>query len=198
VLKIRRDDGPDILTFTEAGGLARLGLNSAGIAITANYLQSDRDYRRLGVPLALIRRNVLQQEHVALAMRTVYATPKSAANNMAVRRFRHAVVGLPPRAPWPGWHLGRDRRHGGDAPGRGGDGGGDAAGQQPHVHPIQPDPRPDAAGGGRQPSRRSAVSMTPRASSSASAALLRARTSCVSSIQRCSLSAPIGPSAVTS
>jgi isopenicillin-N N-acyltransferase-like protein len=73
-----------VLTFTEAGALARSGLNAAGIAITANYLESDRDYRRLGVPLALIRRKVLENEHLALAMRTVYATPKSAANNMIV------------------------------------------------------------------------------------------------------------------
>jgi isopenicillin-N N-acyltransferase-like protein len=84
VLRIRRDDGPDILTFTEVGGLARSGLNAAGIAITANYLESDRDYRNLGVPLALIRRKVLMQEHVALAMRQVYATPKSGSNNMIV------------------------------------------------------------------------------------------------------------------
>jgi isopenicillin-N N-acyltransferase like protein len=84
VLYIRRDDGPDILTFTEAGGLARSGLNSAGIAITANYLQSDRDYRTLGVPLALIRRKALQQAHLAHALKAVYATPKSAANNMMV------------------------------------------------------------------------------------------------------------------
>jgi len=84
VLRIRSDGGPDILTFTEAGGLARSGLNSAGIAITANYLQSDRDYRDIGVPLALIRRKVLEQHHVALAMRAVYATPKSASNNMMV------------------------------------------------------------------------------------------------------------------
>jgi isopenicillin-N N-acyltransferase-like protein len=84
VLHVRREDGPDILTFTEAGGLARCGLNSAGIAITANYLESDRDYRDTGVPLALIRRKVLLEEHVALAMRTVYATPKSASNNMIV------------------------------------------------------------------------------------------------------------------
>ena len=76
LLRVRSDDGPDILTFTEAGGLARSGLNSAGIAITANYLQSDRDYRDLGVPLALIRRKVLEQQHVALAMRAVHATPK--------------------------------------------------------------------------------------------------------------------------
>jgi isopenicillin-N N-acyltransferase-like protein len=84
VLRIRRDDGPDILTFTEAGGLARSGLNGAGIAITANYLESDRDYQDIGVPLALIRRKVLAQEHVAMAMRTVYATRKSASNNMIV------------------------------------------------------------------------------------------------------------------
>jgi isopenicillin-N N-acyltransferase-like protein len=84
VLRIRRDDGPDLLTFTEAGGLARSGLNAAGIAITANYLESDRDYRQVGVPLALIRRKVLESEHLALAMRAVYATPKSAANNMIV------------------------------------------------------------------------------------------------------------------
>jgi isopenicillin-N N-acyltransferase-like protein len=84
VLRILRDDGPDLLTFTEAGGLARSGLNAAGIAITANYLESDRDYRQVGVPLALIRRKVLESEHVALAMRAVYVTPKSAANNMIV------------------------------------------------------------------------------------------------------------------
>jgi isopenicillin-N N-acyltransferase-like protein len=84
VLRVRREDGPDILTFTEAGGLARSGLNAAGIAITANYLESDRDYRDIGVPLALIRRKVLLQEHVALAMRAVYATPKSASNNMII------------------------------------------------------------------------------------------------------------------
>jgi isopenicillin-N N-acyltransferase-like protein len=82
VLRIRSDGGPDILTFTEPRGLARSGLNSAGIAITANYLQSDRDYRDIGVPLALIRRKVLEQQHVALAMRAVHATPKSASNNM--------------------------------------------------------------------------------------------------------------------
>jgi isopenicillin-N N-acyltransferase like protein len=84
VLKVRRDDGPDLMTFTEAGALGRCGFNAVGIAITANYLESDRDYRQVGVPLALIRRKVLESEHVALAMRTVYCTKKSAANNMIV------------------------------------------------------------------------------------------------------------------
>jgi isopenicillin-N N-acyltransferase-like protein len=84
VVRVRRDDGPDVLTFTEAGGLARSGMNSAGIAITANYLESDRDYKQVGVPLALLRRKALEQERLALAMRIVYATPKSASNNVMV------------------------------------------------------------------------------------------------------------------
>jgi isopenicillin-N N-acyltransferase like protein len=84
VLKITGGEGPAILTFTEAGALARSGFNAAGVAITANYLECDRDYRRLGVPLALIRRKALEQSHLALALRAVYVTPKSAANNMIV------------------------------------------------------------------------------------------------------------------
>ena len=58
VLRIRRDDGPDILTFTEAGGLARSSLNAAGVAITANYLESDCDRQEMGVPLVFLRRKV--------------------------------------------------------------------------------------------------------------------------------------------
>jgi len=92
VLRVRRDDGPDLLTFTEAGGLARSGFNAAGVAITANYLECDRDYRRLGVPLALIRRKVLESQHLALAMRCVYTTPKSAANNMIVSHAEGGVA----------------------------------------------------------------------------------------------------------
>lgn len=84
VLHVRRSDGPDILTFTEAGGLARSGMNSAGISITANFLESDRDYRQIGIPLALLRRRALEQPHLAAAMGCLYATPKSSSNNVVV------------------------------------------------------------------------------------------------------------------
>jgi len=84
VLHVKREDGPDLLTFTEAGALARTGFNAAGISITANYLESDRDYRELGVPLALIRRKVLEQQQLAMAMHVVYTTRKSASNNMII------------------------------------------------------------------------------------------------------------------
>lgn len=82
VLRVRRDDGPDFLTFVEAGGLARCGMNAAGVSITANYLESERDFTQAGVPLALIRRKVLEQEHFAMAMKAVATTPKACSNNM--------------------------------------------------------------------------------------------------------------------
>jgi isopenicillin-N N-acyltransferase-like protein len=84
VLRIYRDDGPDVLTFVEAGGLGRHGMNSAGIGISGNYLRSDRDYTQTGVPLALVRRKAMDQEHVALSMRTIATTPKACATNMLI------------------------------------------------------------------------------------------------------------------
>jgi isopenicillin-N N-acyltransferase like protein len=92
VLRVLREDGPDLLTFTEAGGLARSGMNAAGVSITANYLESDRDYKQIGVPLALLRRKALEQEQLALAMRIVYATAKSASNNVMVSHANGVVI----------------------------------------------------------------------------------------------------------
>jgi len=94
VLRIKRDDGPDLLTFTEAGGLARSGFNSAGIGITANYLESDRDYRDLGIPLPFIRRRALEAKHFALAIKVVATTPKSGSNNMIVSTAEGFAVDL--------------------------------------------------------------------------------------------------------
>lgn len=94
VLRIRRTDGPDILTFTEAGGLARSGFNAAGIAITANYLECDRDYRATGVPLPFIRRRALEAAHYALAIRVVATTQKSGSNNMMLSHQAGEAVDL--------------------------------------------------------------------------------------------------------
>lgn len=91
ILRIQRDDGPDILTFTEAGGLARSGLNSAGIGLTANALECDRDYQRgPGVPLPFVRRKVLESAHLAQAVNTIFATHKLGSNHMAVSQGNEA------------------------------------------------------------------------------------------------------------
>lgn len=82
VLHIRREDGPDVLTFAEAGSVARAGVNSAGIAITANYIESDRDFQKPGIPLPLLRRKALEAETYAKAIDVIVSTEKLISNNL--------------------------------------------------------------------------------------------------------------------
>lgn len=84
VLRVLNDDGPSFLTLVEAGCLARNGINSAGIALNGNYLSCDLDYTQTGVPLTSLRRRALEQEHLALAMRLLAATPKACSNNVII------------------------------------------------------------------------------------------------------------------
>jgi len=84
VLRATLESGVTFLTLVEAGGLARHGFNSAGIGLTGNYLSSDRDYTQSGVPLSSVRRAVLSQQHVAIAMQLIAATPKACSSNMIV------------------------------------------------------------------------------------------------------------------
>ncbi len=91
ILRIRNQDGPDVLTFAEAGALARFGFNARGICITGNGLESDRDFRSVGIPLTLIRRKVLEQQYLGIALQIAYLTPKSGSNNMLIS---HGPSGL--------------------------------------------------------------------------------------------------------
>lgn len=91
ILRIRNHDGPDILTFAEAGALARFGFNARGICITGNGLESDRDFRNVGIPLTLIRRKLLEQQYLGIGLQIAYLTPKSGSNNMLIS---HGPSGL--------------------------------------------------------------------------------------------------------
>ncbi|SDE22287.1 isopenicillin-N N-acyltransferase like protein [Variovorax sp. CF079] len=83
VLRIRREEGPDILSFTEAGALARHGFNANGVSLTGNSLSSDEDFRKgAGVPLVLLRRRVLEAANLAQAMRAIWDSRRYCANNM--------------------------------------------------------------------------------------------------------------------
>ncbi len=82
VLRIRPQRGPAILTMVEAGTLARCGLNSAGIAITGNFLKSQDDAGRSGVPVPLVRRAVLESQTLHDAMQRVLTAPRSHSINI--------------------------------------------------------------------------------------------------------------------
>lgn len=81
ILHIVPDCGPEILTFVEAGLLGRAGLNSAGIGVTGNFLQSNQDFGRRGVPIPFIRRRILSSESLAEAVGWVVRTPRAFSSN---------------------------------------------------------------------------------------------------------------------
>jgi isopenicillin-N N-acyltransferase like protein len=73
VLRIRPAGGPEALTVTEGGILAKIGLNSAGVAVALNILRSHADGADVGMPVHLLLRAMLGarsfDEAVALASR---------------------------------------------------------------------------------------------------------------------------------
>jgi isopenicillin-N N-acyltransferase-like protein len=85
VLRIRSERHPDILTYVEAGGLARAGFNDQGVAITGNNLVSGQDGKRpFGVPLSVIRRRVLEAGGYSQALTELYRLPRTVSNNMTI------------------------------------------------------------------------------------------------------------------
>ncbi|MBP0619089.1 C45 family autoproteolytic acyltransferase/hydolase [Cupriavidus consociatus] len=83
VLRIRAENGPDILAFTEAGALARHGFNSNGVSLTGNALSCHEDYQHgPGVPVVLLRRRLLESANLAHAMRTVWNARRYCSSNM--------------------------------------------------------------------------------------------------------------------
>ncbi|WP_323779413.1 C45 family peptidase [Leisingera sp.] len=85
VLRIRSERHPDILTYVEAGGLARAGFNDQGVAITGNNLVSAQDGKApFGVPLSVIRRRVLEAGGYSQALTELYRLPRTVSNNMTI------------------------------------------------------------------------------------------------------------------
>ncbi len=62
VLHITQPDGTKILGIAEAGQMIRDGLNSHGVAIVNNNLQSCHDKEGMGIPTCFMRRHVLKSK----------------------------------------------------------------------------------------------------------------------------------------
>jgi isopenicillin-N N-acyltransferase-like protein len=60
---IRRGDGPDVMTLTEAGMVGKIGINSAGLAMCVNLLSSESDNGGPAVPMHIILRSILENAH---------------------------------------------------------------------------------------------------------------------------------------
>ena len=60
LLRVREGNHPAILTLTEAGMLAKIGLNSEGLGVCLNILRSTFDRNRRGVPVHVLLRALLE------------------------------------------------------------------------------------------------------------------------------------------
>lgn len=87
VLRVRAPGAPTLLTFCEAGQLARHGMNAAGLALTANGLQTTGDFRRAGAPSPFARRRMLMSGSLGAAVGVLLNTPRSASHNLLLSQM---------------------------------------------------------------------------------------------------------------
>lgn len=92
LLRVRPERGPELITFVEAGMLARSGMNAAGIGLCGNFLQSDADFRQSGIPIPLVRRAILMSETLPAAVGHVLRSPRAfSSNHLIAHRDGEAV-----------------------------------------------------------------------------------------------------------
>ena len=73
LLHTQGPSGQSITTLTEAGMLAKIGINQSGFALGLNILRSNRDGSRLGVPVHVLLRHLLDCRSVAHARERLQA-----------------------------------------------------------------------------------------------------------------------------
>jgi isopenicillin-N N-acyltransferase-like protein len=73
LLHTQGPSGQSITTLTEAGMLAKIGINQSGFALGLNILRSKRDGSRLGVPVHVLLRHLLDCRSVARARERLHA-----------------------------------------------------------------------------------------------------------------------------
>ncbi len=100
---IKRDDGPDVLTLTEAGIVGKIGINAAGLAMCINLLRSDSDHGGPAAPMHIILRRVLEECHsVDEAITFIGNTPRCTSCNhlLADRSGALADIEATPAGQW--------------------------------------------------------------------------------------------------
>ncbi|KAJ5825567.1 peptidase C45 acyl-coenzyme A:6-aminopenicillanic acid acyl-transferase [Penicillium riverlandense] len=81
---------PSMFLVTEAGQLGRSGMNSLGIAVTANSLMSTEDYapnsktKKPVMPMSLLRRMILECSHLSEAFTLLENFPRHVSNNLTL------------------------------------------------------------------------------------------------------------------
>jgi isopenicillin-N N-acyltransferase-like protein len=81
LLRIRQKDKPVLSLIVEAGMVGRDGFNEHGIVVCGNMLTSSDDKGRVGVPIPILRRRILNSRHFYEAIDTLTRSPRGASGN---------------------------------------------------------------------------------------------------------------------
>ncbi|HTO46070.1 MAG TPA: C45 family peptidase [Burkholderiales bacterium] len=84
LLEVHRDDGPGYLTVVEAGMLAKVGFNSAGLGVCTNTLVTPLERTPRGVPYHVMLRALLDAETMTEAARMLFGTERALAANYLI------------------------------------------------------------------------------------------------------------------
>ncbi len=84
LLEVRRDDKPSFATIVEAGMLAKVGMNDAGMGLCTNTLVSERDANRPGVPYHVMLRALLGATSVDEAAKVLGSVERALSANYLV------------------------------------------------------------------------------------------------------------------
>jgi len=92
LLRIRQPGRPEILTLAEAGQVAKIGLNSAGLGVCFNFL-SHADRGR-GLPVHVLLRQMLGCTALGEAIRVAYGSSRGGAANILLAHAAGEIVDL--------------------------------------------------------------------------------------------------------
>jgi isopenicillin-N N-acyltransferase-like protein len=92
LLEVQRDDGPGYVTIVEAGLLAKIGFNAAGLGVCTNTLVNQRDFGRQGVPYHVMLRALLDAPSLAEAARLLKACERALSANYLIAHRSGAAV----------------------------------------------------------------------------------------------------------
>ncbi|HYZ81136.1 MAG TPA: C45 family peptidase, partial [Solirubrobacteraceae bacterium] len=81
ILEVRQDEGPDFVTVVEAGLLAKVGMNSSGVAVGANALVSAADVGTPGVPFHVLLRALHDADNLADGLTSLGRMERSSSAN---------------------------------------------------------------------------------------------------------------------
>lgn len=92
LLEVEQPERPKVLTLTEAGLVAKLGINSQGIGLVVNLL--DCGYGGKGVPFHVLCRGVLNSRCLSDALLAVLRSPCAGSSNLMIGSLHGELIDI--------------------------------------------------------------------------------------------------------